>query len=395
MINREGLGAVREIGIYVHVPFCVKKCLYCDFLSFPAGEEERERYLKALLREIEAGAVRYRDYLVDSVFFGGGTPTVLTGEQLGRLMARLKAGFVMKKDAEITLEANPGTVDEKKLQDCAEAGFNRISIGAQSLQEEELAMLGRVHSPEDFFQAYRWAREAGFRNVNVDIMAALPGQKIPEYLDGLERVADLEPEHISAYSLMIEEGTPFYEWYGDGAKHQEGMAALPPEDEERLMYEKTGEILGQRGYNRYEISNYAKEGYECRHNIGYWKRRDYAGFGLGAASLTENVRWKNSRRMADYLHFMEGFQEPEAVKEDMHPLSVREQMEEFMFLGLRLTQGVAKEEFYKTFGVKMEEIYGETIQKLCKQGLLAAGERIKLTPYGRDISNYVMAEFLF
>ncbi len=386
---------MREIGIYVHVPFCVRKCLYCDFLSFPAGEEERERYVKALLKEIEAGAVRYGDCLVDSVFFGGGTPTVLSGGQLIRLMSGLKDGFAFRKDAEITLEANPGTVDERKLGDCIEAGFNRISIGAQSLQKEELAMIGRMHSAEDFFLAYRWARESGFRNVNVDVMAALPGQKILTYLDSLERLADLEPEHISAYSLIVEEGTPFYEWYGESGKREAGMAALPSEEEDRLMYERTGKILAQRGYGRYEISNYAKPGFECRHNIGYWKRRDYAGFGLGSSSMMGNIRWKNTSDMGEYLHLMEKTPQLEAVRKERHPLSVKEQMEEFMFLGLRLTQGVWKEEFHNVFGVKIEHIYGETIQKLCKQGLLTEGDQVKLTPYGRDVSNYVMAEFLF
>lgn len=384
---------VGEMGIYVHVPFCVRKCPYCDFLSFPAGSEERERYLKALLREIEAEALQYRDYVADSVFIGGGTPTVLTGEQIGRLIDGLKDGFVFGENAEITIEANPGTVDERKLEDCRKAGVNRISIGAQSLRDEELALLGRVHSAEDFFQAYRWAREAGFENINVDVMAALPGQKAGEYLENLKRLADLEPEHISAYSLMVEEGTPFFEWYGEKEKPGNGRQALPSEEEERLMYEQTGELLGQRGYGRYEISNYAKPGYECRHNIGYWKRRDYAGFGLGAASMVRNVRWKNRTDMGGYLQCMKG--KPESVKEEFQFLSVKEQMEEFMFLGLRLTEGIEKEAFFCTFGVTIEEVYGVTIKKLCGQGLLTDGEKISLTSYGRDISNYVMAEFLF
>ncbi len=203
---------------------------------------------------------------------------------------------------------------------------------------------------------------------------------------------DLGPEHISAYSLIIEEGTPFYGWYGESGKRKNGMAQLPSEEEERLMYERTGELLEQRGYCRYEISNYAKSGYECRHNVGYWKRRDYAGFGLGASSMVGNVRWRNRRDKEGYVQCIE--EGLGSVKEEIQPLSKKEQMEEFMFLGLRLTTGVGKKAFQETFGIPMEEVYGAVIGKLGGQGLLEDGERVSLTPYGRDISNYVMAEFL-
>lgn len=466
---------MRKLSIYIHIPFCIRKCYYCDFLSFPAGERERERYLGALLREIEGEAPKYKDYMVDTVFLGGGTPTVLSGKQIGRVLAELKAGFsfVGGSDdcgrsshcsngskwgngsklggmAEITMEANPGTVDREKLEQCRQAGVNRLSIGAQSLRNEELALLGRIHRAEDFYQAYRWAREAGFRNINVDLMAALPGQKPEEYRETLRKAADLGPEHISAYSLIVEEGTLFYDWYGEGVEKKwgeedfpkkadghagsgtkgsmgagEGRPALPSEEEERLMDEWTGEILGEYGYRRYEISNYARPGYECRHNMAYWKRYDYAGFGLGAASMVGNVRWKNSADMGKYIGCMEaealpgrpgdalstreallegealpergGFPEEgrETVKEEVCQLSVPEQMEEFMFLGLRLTEGVGKKEFYEAFGEDMASVYGKVIEKLESQGLVTDGERVRLTPYGRDVSNYVMAEFLF
>lgn len=403
---------MRKIEIYIHIPFCVRKCLYCDFLSFPSGEKERERYLDALLWEIETQAPKYRDYEADSVFIGGGTPTVLTGEQLGRIMRGIKAGFAFGKNPEITVEANPGTVDRGKLEESLKAGINRISIGAQSLNDRELELLGRVHLSEDFFRAYRLARKAGFQNINVDMMAALPGQKLEGYLDGLKRVTDLEPEHISAYSLIVEEGTPFYERYGREGKREKGTeelpgilpGILPSEEEERLMYERTGELLATQGYGRYEISNYARPGYECRHNIGYWKRHDYVGFGLGAASMVENVRWKNCTDMERYLHCMEarkgqreGTSEADAaegIQEERIFLSVKEQMEEYMFLGLRLTEGVGKEAFYKAFGRKIEDVYGDVIRRLQGQGLLENGKQVRLTPYGRDVSNYVMAEFL-
>lgn len=401
---------MKKIGIYIHVPFCVRKCFYCDFLSFPAGEEARERYISGLLREIRKESVRYKEYEADSVFIGGGTPTVLSGEQIRRLMDGLKDGFSFGREPEVTIEANPGTVDIVKLESCREAGINRISIGAQSLSDKELALLGRVHSTEDFLEAYDLARKAGFRNINVDMMAALPGQRTEGYLDGLKRVIDLEPEHISAYSLIVEEGTPFHDWYGEDGKRRKGIPAhfpsqlpsqlpshlpshLPSEEEEREMYEKTGEVLEAGGYDRYEISNYAKPGYECRHNIGYWQRHDYAGFGLGAASMVANVRWKNSADMEKYLRCIEdGFGD---AKEEQCVLSIKEQMEEFMFLGLRMTEGVGKDDFYSVFGRSLEDVYGEVVGKLCGQGLLTDGDRVRLTPYGRDISNYVMAEFLW
>lgn len=415
---------MRKLSIYIHIPFCIRKCYYCDFLSFPAGERERERYLGALLREIEGEAPKYKDYMVDTVFLGGGTPTMLSGKQIGRVLEELKAGFSFVggnsfgdgSAAEITMEANPGTIDREKLEQCRQAGVNRLSIGAQSLRNEELALLGRIHRAEDFYQAYRWAREAGFRNINVDLMAALPGQKPEEYRETLRKAADVGPEHISAYSLIVEEGTLFYDWYGEGAEKKwgeedfpkkadghagsgtkgsigagEGRPALPSEEEERLMDEWTEEILGEYGYRRYEISNYAKPGCECRHNMAYWKRYDYAGFGLGAASMVGNVRWKNSADMGKYI----GCMEAETLKEEVCQLSIPEQMEEFMFLGLRLTEGVGKKEFYEAFGEDMASVYGKVIEKLESQGLVTDGERVRLTPYGRDVSNYVMAEFLF
>ena len=396
---------MKKIGIYVHVPFCVRKCFYCDFLSFPAGEKERERYVSGLLREISKESVRYGKYEVDSVFLGGGTPTVLSGEQIGRIMDGLRAGFSFGEEAEITIEANPGTVDTEKLESCRRAGINRISIGAQSLDDGELALLGRVHSAKDFLEIYGLAGKAGFRNVNVDIMAALPGQNPESYLNGLKRVIDLGPAHISAYSLMVEEGTPFYEWYGEDGKRKDGIASrfptvlptalptvLPTEEEEREMYERTGEMLEAGGYYRYEISNYARPGYECRHNIRYWRRGDYAGFGLGASSMVENVRWKNSTDMGKYLCCME--EGSGDIKEEQCVLGIRDQMEEFMFLGLRMSEGVGKKDFYNAFGKSLEDVYGEIIEKLCAQGLLMDGDSVRLTPYGRDISNYVMAEFL-
>lgn len=381
--------AMRKLSIYIHIPFCVKKCLYCDFLSFPADEAKREQYVKALMNEIDTEAEKYREYTVDTVFFGGGTPSLLTGSQMKRIMERLKSSFAFVNEPEITTEMNPGTASYKRLAEYRDAGINRLSIGTQSVCDKELMLLGRIHTAEDFFRTYEDAVKAGFSNINVDIMSALPGQSMEQYRHTLQAVAKLEPQHISAYSLIIEEGTPFYDYYGDGKG--EAAAKLPSEDEERGMYEYTEQFLLKKGYHRYEISNYARNGRECRHNIAYWKRYDYAGFGVGAASMINNVRWKNISDMETYIIRTA---RKEEVRENIEPLCLQEQMEEFMFLGLRLTQGVSAEEFNCIFGKKVKEVYGDTIKRLCGHGLITADSTICLTPYGRDISNYVMAQFL-
>lgn len=413
---------MRKLGIYVHIPFCIKKCRYCDFLSFPATEGEKKEYVHALLKEIKEEAIHYTDFVVDSVFIGGGTPSVLQEGALEEIVGCLKchyrfsdvlgmdgkknvagetenarepymaAGKESEVEPEITVEVNPATVDRKKLESYRRAGVNRISIGTQSVHDEELAHLGRIHRAEDFFQAYHDAEAAGFSNINVDLMAALPGQSAAAYMDNLEQVAGLGPAHISAYSLMIEEGTPFYELYGGEAGGCGNIPPLPSEGEEREMYECTDIFLRGKGYRRYEISNYAMPGRECQHNIGYWKRKDYAGFGLGAASMADNVRWRNVSDMEEYIRRILGGSE--SVREEIKHLSKQEQMEEFMFLGLRLAEGVGRKEFQRNFGRKMEEVYGPVIEKLHGQGLLEVGEYVRLTSYGRDVSNYVMAEFL-
>ncbi len=424
---------MRKLGIYVHIPFCIKKCRYCDFLSFPAPEEKKREYVSALLKEIEREAVYYKDFTVDSVFIGGGTPSVLPEGALEELLETLRQFYRfcsvsgkdtedgMEKEAllrhtgkgpaenmaepEITVEVNPGTVNRKKLESYRRAGVNRISIGTQSVHGKELAYLGRIHSAEDFFRTYQDAQETGFTNINVDIMAALPGQSVEDYMDNLSQIASLKPAHISAYSLMIEEGTPFYEWYGEGRMEGRTLPGsmgmdgnggpvlpLPSEDEEREMYECTDAFLRKKGYHRYEISNYAMPGKECRHNVGYWKRKDYAGFGLGASSMVDNVRWKNLSDMEVYIRRI--LEKNESVREEISRLGIQEQMEEFMFLGLRLTEGVERKEFRRIFGRDMEEVYGPVMEKLSSQGLLETGGKVRLTPYGRDVSNYVMAEFL-
>lgn len=459
-------------GLYVHIPFCVRKCEYCDFLSAPASEKVRENYVNLLCEEIEREAVCYPGYRGTTVFFGGGTPTVLRLEQLERILCKLKECFSvgaagiaseriesgkraagtapeyiesLQEEPEITLECNPGTVTEEDLRRLREAGFNRLSIGLQSAQNAELRKLGRIHTWEDFQRTYESAGKAGFRNINVDIMSALPGQSVESYVNSVERVAALRPEHISAYSLIIEEGTPFYECYGeaDMQRRREGadrLHLLPSEEEERRMYELTREMLERKGYHRYEISNYALPGRECRHNITYWRRGDYLGFGLGASSLMGNCRFVKPGDLTEYGRMLQngrkggndrkngdntvlpkddpalektnsygrkdGQDTDPAGERQSHPqdeglhrnvqqLSRQEQMEEFMFLGLRLTEGISAGEFREYFHTAIEEVYGDVLRKLERQGLLVrAGDRIALTKRGIDVSNVVLSEFL-
>lgn len=380
----------KELELYIHIPFCVKKCSYCDFLSAPATEQTKEAYMAALFAEIGGRAKDYKDRIVTSVFIGGGTPSLLSGDSIRQLMEHIREGFSLAPDAEITMEVNPGTVTAEKLTAFYAAGINRLSIGMQSAQEQELKILGRIHDFDGFCQVYREAVEAGFTNINVDVMSGLPGQTLASYKDTLEKVLRLEPmpQHISAYSLIVEEGTPF------AAMADRGELPLPEEDTERAMYEETIEVLAGYGFHRYEISNYALDGYECRHNVGYWIRRDYLGFGIGAASLIDNVRFQNGRDLNAYLAH------PLACREEQQSLTTQEQMEETMFLGLRLIRGVSYTEFARYYGQTLEEVYGEVIARNEADGLLTVredetGRRLMLTGRGLDVSNYVMAQFLF
>lgn len=365
----------KQLGIYIHIPFCVRKCAYCDFLSAPATEEMKTAYVEALKQEIRINKALDQDYEIATVFFGGGTPSILKGEQLAGILGELRDTFSVARDAEITVECNPGTLTKEKLKYYKEAGVNRLSIGLQSANNEELRILGRIHTWEEFLESFSLAREAGFQNLNVDLMSALPGQKPEDWRETLEKVLALRPEHISAYSLIIEEGTPFYERY------EEEPSLLPSEEDERQMYYDTRELLAQKGYQRYEISNYAKEGYACRHNLSYWERTDYKGFGIGAASLVNNVRYKNQTDLKAYL-------EGNFSYESEEPLSRQEQLEETMFLGLRKMEGVKlTQELLETY----EEVFRD-LEK--KELLLRENGRVRLTDRGIDVSNYALAEFL-
>lgn len=381
MINK------RELELYLHIPFCVRKCMYCDFLSAPADSVTIHAYMKALEEEIESRAVEFGDYIVVSVFVGGGTPSIAETKDIEAVLTAIRHSYRLADDAEITIEVNPGTVERKKLEAYRSVGVNRLSIGLQSARNEELKRIGRIHSWQQFLDSYRAAVEAGFENVNVDIMSTLPGQSLENYRETLRSVLALEPcvKHISAYSLIVEEGTELYE------KIRRREWQEPDEELDRLMYIETRDILEAAGYKRYEISNYAREGYECRHNSGYWRRREYVGFGIGAASLVGQVRFKNSDDLLCYI------QSPTQCREEEQKLSVQEQMEEFMFLGLRMTEGILPAEFERQFQVPLNDVYGETIEKCINDGLLEYGDgmkRLALTQKGLDLSNYCMSQFL-
>lgn len=478
----------QNLSLYLHIPFCVRKCLYCDFLSGPQSADVQEQYVEALCREIQETSPEYREYQVVSVFIGGGTPSVLLPEQTIRIMETLKSCFTLTDTCEISMEMNPGTVTPEKMNAYRACGINRISIGLQSANDGELKALGRIHTCADFLKAYEMAVEAGFTNINVDLMSAIPEQTLKSYQETLQKVLALQPQpvHISAYSLIVEEGTPFYE--------QE--LNLPDEETERRMYEITDDILRNAGYHRYEISNYAKAGKECVHNKVYWQRGNYLGLGIGSASLIQNVRFHNVTDISSYVNLMLGenstgneienaskecgekFQvekdclkkgnvekndlrkenaekeqvekltaekeqvekvnaEIENVKKDnieknsaeegnteknniqsgnaacqdknmigrvkklreeVQELPVEEQMEEFMFLGLRMMEGVSERSFFENFGRRFEEVFPGMIEKHEKLGLLeVTGEEfvhLKLTSHGIDVSNQVFVDFM-
>lgn len=407
-----------NLEIYIHTPFCVKKCAYCDFLSFPADTNTQIQYVHALLNEIRFYGERMGGYQVSTIYIGGGTPSWLEPELLVAIMDQVYNSFHVREDAEISIECNPGTVTTAKLEAYRRAGINRLSIGLQSANNEELKVLGRIHTYEQFLKTYELARNAGYTNINIDLMSGLPRQSAESFADTLQKIIRLKPEHISAYSLIIEKGTPFYEKYKfDMVRQEAGMKTelLPTEDDVYKMLKLTQLVLAKAGYDRYEISNFAKPGYACQHNIGYWTRENYLGLGLGAASLVDNVRYSNTRELYEYVELCreitilppeafapeEGMAAPERnwIGSNLHTeasvVSRKSQMEEFMFLGLRMTDGISRDEFERNFGMPIEAAYVQVLPELQAQELIEKREgRIYLTDRGMDVANYVMAQFL-
>ena len=375
----------KPLEIYLHIPFCVRKCAYCDFLSGPANGETMLRYTAALGQEIQLRESEYQGRRISSIFFGGGTPSALPLGCIELLLKTITGRMELSPDCEITLEMNPGTAVKEKLAEYKKAGINRLSIGLQSTNDEELCTLGRIHTYRQFQDTFETAREVGFANINVDLISAVPGQTKASFLDSLRKITQLTkpPEHISVYSLIIEEGTPFYQLY------QDKPALFLSEEEDRDLYHETKALLNTFGYDRYEISNYAKPGFACRHNMGYWNRTEYLGFGIGAASLYKESRFFNSDILEDYL------ENPVGVRSTPEVLSKKDQMSEFMFLGLRLCKGVSKSEFQRIFGTSIRCVFEEAISKSIREKLmLETKDSFMLTDYGLDVSNYVMSRFL-
>nr|WP_243122015.1 radical SAM family heme chaperone HemW [Clostridium sp. Marseille-P7770] len=371
--------------LYLHMPFCVRKCSYCDFLSFPSGAKTQRMYAKRLMEDIGVMGKRYGEIPVETIFIGGGTPSVPDSGLIVEIMEHVRHAFHVADGAEISMEANPGTVTREKLTDYWKAGINRLSFGLQSANDRELKLLGRIHTWAEFLESFTLARECGFANLNIDLMSALPGQTCESWKETLSRVTDLDPEHISAYSLIIEEGTPFGERYGS----EEGRKLLPDEDSEREMYHETKRFLKDCGYERYEISNYAKPGRECRHNIGYWTGVPYLGLGLGASSYLDGCRFTVNPDMKQYL------EEKPGMFTDIEKLTKKDMEEEFFYVGLRMTAGVSLSEFERRFGISAKEVYPGLMETFVQEKAARfEGDRFVLTDYGLDVSNYIMAQFL-
>ena len=373
------------LELYIHIPFCIRKCNYCDFLSFPETESGIAQYCHALKEEIKRTGDQAEGIGVRSVFIGGGTPSILEAEQITEIMTCIRNNFSIEKNAEITIESNPGTLNAEKLNCYHELGINRLSIGLQSTDDDCLRRLGRIHTFQEFEKNYEQARKSGFQNINIDLMSGLPGQSLRGYEDTLNRVTELKPEHISSYSLIIEEGTPFY-------KSDSVLQQLPDEDTERKMYERTKEILAQQGYERYEISNYARQGRECIHNLGYWEQVPYLGMGLGASSFYNGARFSNERNFRKYLStpYL-----PFEHREDYVQVSREEQMEDTMIFGLRKMKGISVFEFEREFGTPIWEMYGSVIERYSNLGLLIQeGDVLRLTDAGIDVSNRIFEDFI-
>ena len=397
----------KKLSIYIHIPFCVKKCVYCDFLSFGADDPQinrsgavRKAYVQSICRELLSYKSISKDYIVKTIFIGGGTPSILLPGEIMNILATLRSIFKVDEEAEITIEVNPGTLTAIKAAEYLAAGINRMSIGLQSAHNDELAMLGRIHTYEQFLTSYQTARDAGFRNINVDLISAIPGQTLHSYLDTLERVLKCRPEHISSYSLIVEDGTPL-------AGDQKLLSKLPDEETDREMYEATGKVLEMSGYKRYEISNYAKPGYECRHNIVYWTMDEYIGIGIGAASFFNGRRYSNTSDIKQYVDTMEEVFEKRSIDEAYRIpelLSIRHidetvdidtLMEEYVIFGLRMTRGISAADFYERFGHSLYDAYGDIIRGyVASRHMKDEKGMVCFTRKGIDVSNRILVDFL-
>ncbi|AQS09000.1 oxygen-independent coproporphyrinogen-III oxidase-like protein YqeR [Clostridium saccharobutylicum] len=373
---------MKEISLYIHIPFCKQKCLYCDFPSYAGKEILIDEYIESLNKEI---LQKGKDYIISSIFIGGGTPSYLNDDNLNKLLSTLNK-LNLKDDLEFTVECNPGTLNASNLEIMKKYNVNRLSMGLQSTKDNILKNIGRVHNYEQFKENYFLARKIGFRNINVDLMFGLPDQTVNEWKESLEEIVKLNPEHISAYSLIIEEGTCFYNLY------EKDKLKLPSEDEERLMYSYTKKILNNHGYHQYEISNFSKAGNECFHNKAYWKCNEYLGLGVSASSFIDKKRIKNIDNIREYIKRINN---NESVEDEIHVNDMKDDIEEFMFMGLRMIEGISINYFKERFNKNIYEVYKEVIEKNINEGLLIYDSgKLYLSSKGIELSNYVMSDFI-
>lgn len=373
---------MKEISLYIHIPFCKQRCFYCDFPTFAGKERFREEYIDALIKEIKE---KCSDYLIKTIFIGGGTPSYLEENELEKLLMAVSKLNLLDK-LEYSMECNPGTVNENKLKIMKKYGINRISFGLQSCNDNLLKKIGRIHTFKEFLENYNLARKVGFDNINVDLMYGLPNLNIQDWKNTLESICELKPEHISAYSLIIEEGTAFYKLY------EKDKLELPSEDEERVMDKITKDILKANGYHQYEISNFSLDGKECEHNKVYWSLEEYIGVGSASSSYMDGYRFANTSNINDYI---EKISNNVSVVIDKYENSIEDEMEEFVFMGLRMVSGIDILKFEKKFGVDINSIYKEIIEKNIKDGLLVVQKnKMFLTAKGMELSNSVMSDFI-
>ena len=376
----------KALGLYLHIPFCVQKCKYCDFLSYPGMDHEKQvSYANDLINEIEYyGELYHNKYYVDTIFIGGGTPSLMEEALTDKIISAVRANFLVEEEAEVTIESNPKTLTRDKLAAYLEAGINRLSIGAQSLDDRLLKFMGRIHKAGDVIDTYRLARECGFQNINLDLMFAIPGQTMELWQSSLEQVIELGPEHVSFYSLQLEEGTPFFQMF------KEGIFTEISDELDRQMYHWALKKLGNRGYTHYEISNAAREGFACRHNLKYWSMDDYLGLGLGAHSFIDGCRFSNETDINAYIGA-----DPNRIAVWSHHNTEKDNISEYIFTGMRKMQGISLCDFQNRFGKELQEIYPEETQRFLKESLIKIEEgHLRFTLKGIDLSNHVLSDFV-
>ncbi len=374
---------MNRFGIYVHIPFCKKKCKYCDFISFFSDEEKIKLYFEKLVKEIDCNNIQ--DKIVNTIYIGGGTPSFPDSKYIVETLKKIKEKFIVDTNTEITIEVNPGTVTKEKLLDYKNAGVNRVSLGLQSTQDRLLKLIGRIHNYDEFLNTFNLCKEVEFKNINIDLMLALPTQTEKELVDSLNDVINLNPTHISIYSLILEDGTELKKMI------EKGIVKLPQEEIERKMYWKTKKILEKNGYNHYEISNFSKVGFESKHNLDCWNQEEYIGFGLSAHSYFENKRFSNTDNFNEYIR-CENFNDIINLNEKQ---SREDKLKEFMMLGLRKIEGVSITEFEKRFRINPLFYFRFELNKLTDEGLIEVDlDKIKLTTKGLDFANIVFAEFI-